>query len=324
MPEPTVIVRMKESRELCVFAQGQSCFATEVTQNERTYAMTSIDTKWNGAVMGPLFMITAGALFAGANTAVQAAGMTHGIEPAATAFWQYAIAFALMAPLIGWRNWRTGQIGWHLTRVGFAVVGVQLWVMGLAVVPIWQAIALILTSPLFVTLGAAVFLRETLMWQRLSAVIFGACGGVIILAPWSDAFTLAALLPVGAAAFWAASSVVTKRLAGTETAGTLTLYLLVLLVPLNAAFAVGTGFTVPTHSIWVVALAGVLTALAQYALAGAYRMAEASYLQPFDHVKLPFNVFAGLVVFGFAPPGMMWLGAGIIVAACAWLWTQER
>jgi hypothetical protein len=33
---------------------------------------------------------------------------------------------------------------------------------------------------------------------------------------------------------------------------------------------------------------------------------------------------AGLVVFGFAPPGMMWLGAGIIVAACAALWVLER
>jgi len=273
--------------------------------------------------MGPLLMISAGALFAGANTAVQMAGMGYGVAPAATAFWQYAVALALAAPLIGWRSWRTDQIGWHVLRVGLAAIGVQLWVMGLAAVPIWQAIALILTSPLFVTLGAAVFLKETLTPQRFGAVLVGACGGVIILAPWADSFSRAAFLPVGAAMFWAASSLMTKRLAARDTAATLTLYLLVLLVPLNGLFAVGSGTFVPTDAIWVVALAGLLTALAQYALAGAYRMAEASYLQPFDHVKLPFNVIAGMVVFGFAPPGMMWLGAGIIVAACAWLWTQE-
>jgi len=101
------------------------------------------------------------------------------------------------------------------------------------------------------------------------------------------------------------------------------LYLLVLLVPLNGVFAIGSGFGVSGNGIWVVALAGVLTACAQYALAGAYRMADAAYLQPFDHVKLPFNVIAGLVVFGFVPPGMMWLGVAIIVLACGWLWQSE-
>ena len=286
--------------------------------------MTSIDMKWNGAVAGPLLMITAGALFAGANTAVQAAGMTHGVAPAATAFWQYTIALAVAFPLVWQTGWRTGRLGWHVLRVALAAIGVQLWVTGLAHVPIWQAIALILTSPLFVTLGAALFLREALTWQRLCAVFIGALGGTIILAPWGDAFTLAALLPIGAALFWAASSLVTKRLAATERAGRLTLYLLVLLVPLNGIFAIGSGIGVAANALWIVALAGIFTALAQYALAGAYRMAEASYLQPFDHIKLPLNVMAGLVVFGFAPPGMMWLGAGIIVAACAALWVLER
>lgn len=285
--------------------------------------MTSIDTKLNGAVLGPLLMIAAGAMFAGANTAVQAAGMTFGVPPATTAFWQYAVALALALPLIGWRHWRTTRPLWHILRVAFATIGVQLWVAGLAVVPIWQAIALILTSPLFVTVGAAVFLQETLTWQRMTAVLIGAIGGVIILAPWTDSFAFSALLPVGAAAFWACSSLVTKSLAHTETAASLTLYLLVLLVPLNAAAASTAGFSLAPHAIWVVVIAGVLTAAAQYALAGAYRMADAAYLQPFDHVKLPLNVFAGIVVFGFAPPGMMWLGAGIIATSCAWLWRAE-
>ncbi|SEW30553.1 S-adenosylmethionine uptake transporter [Cognatiyoonia koreensis] len=285
--------------------------------------MTSIDLKRNGAVAGPLLMIAAGALFAGANTAVQAAGMTFGMAPATTAFWQYAVALALAAPMLGWSSWRTRQPGWHILRVGFAVIGVQMWVAGLAVVPIWQAIALILSSPLFVTLGAAFFLGECLTWQRAGAVFAGAAGGVIILAPWTDSFSLNALLPVGAAAFWAASSLVTKHLAERDSAATLTLYLLVMLVPLNAGFAAGAGFAISGQAVWVVTLAGLLTALAQYALAGAYRLTDAAYLQPFDHVKLPLNVLAGIVVFGFAPPGLMWLGASIIFAACAWIWQDE-
>jgi len=282
-----------------------------------------LDMKMNAAVMGPLYMISAGASFAGANTAVQMAGMTYGAPAPTIAFWQYAVALLMALPVVVRGGWRTDALGWHIGRVILAAIGVQLWVMGLAVVPIWQAIALILTSPLFVTLGAAVVLGEALTPARLGAVLAGAIGGVIILAPWSDAFTAAAFLPIAAAAFWAASSLVTKRMTQTESATTLTLYLLVLLVPINAAFALGSGFALGGDVLWIVLAAGLFTGAAQYVLARAYVVADASYLQPFDHVKLPLNVALGVLVFGFAPPGAMWLGAAIIVAASLWLLRDE-
>jgi len=150
----------------------------------------------------------------------------------------------------------------------------------------------------------------------------GRCG-VLILAPWEEAFSWAALLPVGAAAFWAGSSLATKLLTRTEDAGTLTLALLVLLVPVNGVAAVGAGFAVTPEAMWLVALSGLLIAGAQYLLVKAYVVADAAYLQPFDHLKLPLNVLLGLVFFGFAPPGLMWVGAAVILIAGAWVMREE-
>ncbi len=276
-----------------------------------------------GAVMGPLYFVTAGALFAGANTAVQGAGMLHGVASPTIVFWQYVIALAVVVPTVWHASWRTGQLGLHVLRVVLAAIGVQLWVAGLAVVPIWQAVALILTSPLFVSLGAGLFLGEALTSTRIWAVLLGAFGGALILAPWQESFAWAALLPVGAAAFWAASSLVAKRLTRTEAASTLTLYLVVLLVPVNAFAALGSGFSVASDALWLVGLSGLLIAAAQYLLVRAYVVADAAYLQPFDHLKLPLNVGLGLVFFGFAPPGLMWVGAAVILIAGAWVMREE-
>ena len=281
-------------------------------------------TSTSGRFTGPLFMILAGALFAGANTAVQAAGMIYGVPSPTTALWQYAIATLFAAPMLLRATWRTKHLGWHLLRVLLAVIGVQAWVAGLASVPIWQAIALLLLSPIFVSIGARVFLGETLGAARLLAVCLGALGGAIILQPWSDGFSTASLLPVAAAAFWAGSSLVTKRLTASESTEVLTVYLLALLLPFNAIAALGTGFSLATEQMWIVALAGLFTVAAQFCLARAYSLSDAAYLQPFDHLKLPLNVLLGLVVFGFAPPGSMWLGAFIIVASGAWLLKQEN
>ncbi|MCV5960669.1 hypothetical protein OFO30_35325, partial [Escherichia coli] len=79
---------------------------------------------------------------------------------------------------------------------------------------------------------------------------------------------------------------------------TMVVYLLLLITPFNILLAIPT-FTMPdTWTIWGVLLAaGALTALAQWAIVKAYAVADASFVQPFDHAKLPLNVVAGWLVF---------------------------
>lgn len=273
------------------------------------------------ATTAALLMVLAGAVFALVNTLVQYGGMVAGIAPARIAFWQYLFATLFILPVLFGRKQRLRMAHplWHALRIGFAAGGVQLWVTGLAHVPIWQAIALIMLSPFFVTIGARLLLGEHTPPARWFAVVAGFVGGMIILAPWSDAFSLYALYPVGAAALWAGASLVTKHLTQYESPESLTTWLLLLLTPVNAALALSDGLAPETGTGAVILIAaGALTALAQYALTRAYSMADAAYLQPFDHVKLPFNVALGLLVFGFAPPGSMWLGSALIIGG-SWL-----
>lgn len=281
------------------------------------------------ASRGALLMIAAGAAFACVNTMLQYATMRLGVAAPTATFWQYAIALLALLPwqAAGLSAFATRRLPAHVLRVAFGVGGVQLWGFGLAHVPIWQAISLIMLSPFFVTAGAALLLREQVTAARWLAVLVGFAGGAVILAPWSDAFTPWALAPVGAAALWAAASLMTKRMTATESPATLTLYLLALLTPLNFGLALmpgAGGATLPgLNAALALAAAGLLTAGAQYALARAYAIADAAFLQPFDHVKLLFNVGLGIIAFGFVPPGSMWIGAGLIVAASLWLLAGE-
>ncbi len=279
------------------------------------------------ALQGAAFMIAAGLLFAIDNTLVQMLTMTHGQASTTVAFWQYFIAALFSLPWVLARlkgSLKTKRWAMQILRVVLAAAGVQLWVMGLAHVPIWQAIALIMTSPFFVTIGANMFLGEPVKGDRWLAVIVGFIGGMIILSPWSDKFTLWALLPVGAAFLWGMSSLVTKVLTRTETPDSLTLYLLVLLTPINAVLTIGSGFAITVDAaMWLIALTGVLTAAANYALIKAYSIADAAYLQPFDHVKLPFNLLFGWLVFHYLPAGEMWIGTALIVGASVFLLNRE-
>lgn len=279
------------------------------------------------AFLGASYMLLAGLLFALVNVATQYLTMKMGLASPFVAFGQYFVALLMSLPWlfkVGLKAMKTEHPYRHILRVAFAALGVQAWVAGLAHVPIWQAIALIMTSPFFVTLGAYLFLREQIGLHRLTATLLGFVGGMIILAPWSDAFTLYALWPVLAAIFWAATSLLTKTLTGKEAPETVTVYLLVLLTPINFALALGSGFVMPDMmGAVLIVLSGILIMLAQLSIARAYACADAAYVQPYDHVKLVFNVLGGFLAFGFAPPGQLWLGAVLIVGASLYILHRE-
>ncbi len=282
----------------------------------------------NHALEAAAYMVAAGAAFALVNVSIQAVTMRYGMASSSAAFWQYFIAMLCGLPWImrtGLGVLRTANPLAHVIRVAMAAIGVQFWVAGLAVVPIWQAIALIMTSPFFVTLGAGLLLGERVGPSRWFATVLGFLGGMIILSPWSDGFTSATLLPVVAAVFWAGTSLMTKRMTATESSQTITLYMLLLLTPINAGLAISSGgFLVPgTMAAGLILFAGLLTIMAQFFIVRAYASADAAYVQPFDHLKLPLNVLAGWIVFGFVPDGSLWLGSLLIVAASIFIAHRE-
>ncbi|WP_159952123.1 DMT family transporter [Rhizobium sp. 18065] len=279
------------------------------------------------AFTGAAFMVLAGIAFAVLNVVTQWLAMTLGFPAASTAFWQYGFALVLSLPLLfrlGLKAMRTDYPLRHALRVLLAAFGVQAWVMGLATVPIWQAIALVMTSPFFIIIGARLFLGETVGRDRWLATFVGFLGAMIILQPWSDSFSLSALLPVLSALLWGGSSLLMKNLTQFEAPETITVWLLVLLTPINAGLAMASGFVIPEGlALWLLLAAGLLTAIGQYLLTLAYNAADAAYVQPFDDLKLPLNVFAGWLVFGYAPSGYLWIGALLILSASLFLMLRE-
>ncbi|MGL1921259.1 MAG: DMT family transporter [Hyphomicrobiales bacterium] len=280
-------------------------------------------------VAGACFMVAGGAIYAIINVATQYLTSNMGLASSSMAFWQYFIALVVMLPWLiklGLDSLKTKRIGLQLIRVLFSAFGVQCWIYALANgLPIWQAIALLMTAPFFVTIAASVVLKEHVGIMRFAATFVGFVGGMIILEPWSDAFTPLALLPVAAAAFWAGASIIVKMLTPTESPASITMYLLLLLTPINFGLAAIDGFTLPeVDMLPLLIMAGVLTAVAQGAYVMAYKMADAAYVQPFDHVKLPFNVILGAAVFGWAPTGNLWVGAALIVGASLFIMWREN
>ena len=309
-------------------------------------------TSRNGLVWGPILMLLASLALAGSNipqsllpTPEQYGGF--GMASTGMAFWQYLIATIIALPLIlriGVRNLRTRHPLAHEIRAFVSALGVHVFVYGFAAgVPIWQMVTLLSTGPLFIILGSALFLHERVSAARLVAALVAFAGAIIVSGVGSEAFSPMTLVPIGAAALWATTDVLTKYLSREESPETLTISLLVLITPnhllillvatawswllpalVPAGLATGFPFALPTGTgLWMLLALGVLTALAQYLLAAGYKIADATYLQPFGDLKAPLSAVLGWVLLNQVPSAWFWLGAAMIIGASVFIFVVE-
>lgn len=305
--------------------------------------MSQISSTQSSAT-GALLMVTASLAFAGTNilqsllpTPAEYGG--YGMASTGMAFWQYLIATIVALPLIlriGLSNLRTRHPLAHELRAFVSALGVHVFVYGFAAgVPLWQMVTLLATGPLFVVVGAATFLNEPPSTERLLAALLGFAGAIMVSGIGNDGFSPMTLVPIVAAALWATTDVLTKYLAREETPETLTISLLVLITPnhllilllvtglaslspalLPAGVATGFPFALPDGAgLWLLLILGVLTAAAQYLLAAAYKLADATYLQPFGDLKVPIAAILGWALLNQVPSAAFWIGAALILAA---------
>ena len=285
-------------------------------------------------IKGAAFMVLAGMCFATVNaiTFVITSGADFGglgFKAQSDTFWQYAIATAFSLPFVlraGWGKLKTRRPVLHIIRVILSALGVQAFVMSLqSGTPIWQVISLVMTSPIFVLVGAALFLGETVSPPRWIAAAIGLTGATVVSDLWTTGVTTAMIYPVAAAVLWGASSLMTKVLTRTESAPTVTLWLLVLLTPINFGLSVHAGFEWPTLQIlgWLT-VGGLIMMAAQYLLTWSYAAADAAFVQPFDDLKLISNILIYGIFFGYWPEGNIWAGVAMILCGSLYLLWSAR
>ena len=280
-------------------------------------------------LQGAAFMVASGITFAVINAITFVITAQLGLKPQSDTFWQYAIALVISVPFLlsqTKQGLKTKHPIAHLARVAVSALGLLAFTTAIAKgVPVWQVVALTMTAPMFVLIGAAWFLGETVPASRWLAALVGFAGALIVTNPWSEQFTVYWLLPIVAAILWGAASLFTKFLTRDESPESLTVWLLLLLTPINALLSLGAGFELPTAHVFMwLGAGGVLVCLAQYLMSRSYAAAEANFVQPFDDLKLISNVLIYGLLFGYWPSGFIWLGLAMIMAASAYIMWRGR
>ena len=277
---------------------------------------------------GSLFMVLAMALFAIEDMFIK---QMSGTLPVGQILWMLggggAIVFAAWERAAGRPLWTRAMLhGGVLGRTACEMVGTVGFVTALALTPISSASAILQAVPLVVTLGAALFLGESVGWRRWTAIFVGLLGVLVILRPGMDGFRPASLFAVMGVIGLAGRDIVTRLAPGSVTAGQFSVSAFLGLVPTGLLLLLlsGEGNVAP-DTVNAVRIAGsiVIGTLAYASIVIATRTGSVAHVAPFRYSRIVFALTTGYFVFGERPDAWTYVGIGIVVGSGVYTFLRE-
>ena len=234
----------------------------------------------------------------------------------------YALARAL-----GALDFRVARRDWSLiaVRAGAEVGAAYFFVTALLNMPLANVTAVLQALPLTVAVGAALVFREPLGWRRMSAILIGFMGMLLIVRPGPDGFSLWSGYALLAVICVTVRDLATRRLSPDVPSLTVTLASSV-----AVTLSFGLASTVTAWAPITVPLGGLIAGASVFIIGGyffsirAMRVGEISFIAPFRYTGLVWALVLGWLVFGDWPTNLTLLGALIVVATGLFTLYRER
>jgi drug/metabolite transporter (DMT)-like permease len=286
--------------------------------------MASINSGQNQPVTGVIWMVLTGLNFVAVTAIVKHIG--NDVPAAQSAFLRYFLGLVFLIPMI------RPILAAHLTKRQlklFAARGVVhtfaviLWFFAMARIPIADVTAMNYLSPVYVTLGAALVLKEALPPRRLAAVIIALVGAIVILRPGFREIDQGHIAMLGTALMFAAGYLIAKQLSGEVSAAVVVGMLSITVTIGLAPFAWAVWVPVALSDIGWLFLVACFATAGHYTMTLAFATAPLTVTQPVTFLQLIWAVAMGALVFNEPVDGWVVFGGAIIMASISFITWRE-
>jgi drug/metabolite transporter (DMT)-like permease len=212
-----------------------------------------------------------------------------------------------------------------LGRCTLDIIGTFSYLLALFALPIATATAINMSTPLFITVMAVLWLGESVGWRRWSAVAAGFIGVLLIVRPSSEGLNWWALLAFGATGLHAFRDIYTRRISAAVPS---------IVITFANALSVGLfGCAMSAIDEWqpmgwrewaLLGSSSLFLAIGYHWVVLAMRAGEASVIGAFRYGGLVWAVIIGWVVWHQIPEPLTWAGMALLVGAGLYIVHREH
>ena len=241
-------------------------------------------------------------------------------------FFRNLLAFIVMLPILhstGLAAIKMNNTKLFFIRGFFGAIGMLAGFTCLTLIPLAQATAISFSKPIFITIGATIFLGEIIKARRIAAIIIGIIGMLIIVQPGVNSLSFGIMLAIIAALAHSANGLIVKKLTLTDTPQAIITWMVIILIPVTFIPAIPV-WQWPSFETWLYLWGiAILGTLAHFAWTKSYSMAEITSLESIEFIKLPIMALLGWMIFSEIPGTWTWIGGLIIFMSTVYISNRE-
>jgi len=223
-----------------------------------------------------------------------------------------------LARTLGALRWRIPRRDWGLValRTTSEIGAAYFFITALYHMPIANVTAVLQVLPLTVTLGGAMFFGEAVGWRRMSAILAGFIGMLLIVRPGPEGFDLYAGYALAAVFFVTVRDLSTRRMSAEVPSMTVTLVASLGVMGFAGVASLGVEWVaLDARQIGLIGGASVFILGGYLFSVMVMRVGEISFIAPFRYTSLLWALLLGFVVFGNWPDPITLAGCVIVVGA---------
>jgi drug/metabolite transporter (DMT)-like permease len=279
------------------------------------------------ALRGMLWMGAAGALFTVLNAILKK--LSHELDPWLVGWLRYLLgAVVMLAPVLrhGVARLVPKRHGTQFLRGVLHTAGLLCWFTALPHITLAELTAIGFSGPLWICIGAVLFLKERMTPARWLAVCIGFGGVLIVVHPWDAGFgglSVGVLFMLMSVPLFSGGFLVAKVLTRHEHSEVIVLWQHLWVATLFLPFALA-NWSTPSNAQWLLlVLCGVLGAAGHFCATHSFKVADISATQPVKFLDLVWAALLGYLFFGTTPAGWTVLGGTVILASTLWIARRE-
>ncbi|HMN92109.1 MAG TPA: DMT family transporter [Hydrogenophaga sp.] len=231
------------------------------------------------------------------------------------------LGMAMLWPLVhaagGLAAVRTDRLPQHALRNTVHYAAQYGWFVALTLIPLAQVVSIEFTMPIWSAALAVLFLGERMSGRKWFAVLLGLVGVAVIVRPGAGELDAGQLIALASALGFAVSVVLVKSLTRTDTAVTISFWMLAIQSAIGLVPALMV-WQWPSAQVWgwvvVVAFCGTYS---HYCFARAMQHADATVVVPMDFLRVPLTALVGWLAYSEGLDLFTVLGVGLILAGNA-------
>lgn len=206
------------------------------------------------------------------------------------------------------------------------VVSTLLFLAALVHMPIASLSAIMQSLPLAVTLAAWAIFGERVGWRRLTAILIGFAGVLIIIRPGPEGFDHWSLMGLASVAFVVVRDLSTREMSPAVPSSTVAVLASLSVTVTALVLSLVEGWqAISLHDGLLVLGAAASLVVGYNFVVMTMRVGDIGFVAPFRYTSLLWAIFLGWAAFGTLPDALTLLGAALVVGSGIFtLWRERR